>query len=474
MYFERFFDKGLAQAGYLIGCQQRGEAIVVDPLRDIDRYLEAAKREEMEIRYVCETHIHADFLSGARQLAESTGAKLLLSEEGGEGWIPRFEHTPLRDGDEIELGNVLIRVLHTPGHTPEHLSYLVIDRATGEEPVMILTGDFVFVGDVGRPDLLENAAGVAGSADESARRLFASTRTVRSLPDFVQIWPGHGAGSACGKALGALPSTTIGYERRFNWALREESEESFVKTVLTGQPEVPSYFGRMKRINRDGPTAFESEVDVPRLELQALDAAIREGARVVDARSTERFAQGHIPGALNIPDDSSFSNWAGWLLDPDQDHLLVADRSRIDELRRELGRVGVDRVIGYIEEPGIWARDGRELETTNTLCAKEFFNQWQNREALVVDVRTREEYEQGHLPGAAHIHLGRLSAATDSFDSSKPLVVYCEAGGRSGIASSILLSHGITQVTNVADGFAAWRTIEGAPVDLSEVGSTPR
>ncbi|HUX22557.1 MAG TPA: rhodanese-like domain-containing protein [Spirochaetia bacterium] len=474
MYFERFFERGLAQASYLVGCQKSGEAIVIDPLRDIDTYRTAAERAELTIAYVCETHIHADFLSGARQLAESTGAELLLSEEGGPGWVPTFPHTPLRHGDTIALGNVIVAVIHTPGHTPEHLSFLVTDKATGAEPVMILTGDFLFVGDVGRPDLLETAAGVTGSADEGARRLFASTRTLRSLPDFVQVWPGHGAGSACGKALGALPSTTVGYERRFNWALREESEEAFVREVLTGQPEVPSYFGRMKRINRDGPAPFCLDAEVPELDAQAFHMATQSGARIVDTRSPERFARGHLPGALNLPDDTSFVNWAGWLLDPKQPHLLIAAPQRVEELRRALGRVGVDRVVGFRSDSAGWPAGGTPTEGVTQIAAEELEVKAEELPSALIDVRTRDEYALGHIPGALNIHLGRLATEAGRFDPEQPATVYCEAGSRSAIAASLLLSLGFKKVSNLADGFAAWSAIKGAPVESGKRDGEPR
>lgn len=470
MYFERLFDTGLAQAGYLIGCEQSGEALVIDPLRDVDRYVAAANRRQLRITHVTETHVHADFLSGARQLAELTGAELLLSDEGGPDWVARFPHTPLRDGDEITLGQVTIRALHTPGHTPEHLSFLVTDRANGQEPVMVLTGDFLFVGDVGRPDLLESAAGVAGSADQGARSLFASTRTIRELPEYVQVWPGHGAGSACGKAMGALPTSTIGYESRFNWALREQSEHRFVESVLAGQPEVPTYFGRMKRLNREGPSPFPHDESLPLLDSRRFSELREKGARVIDTRSVDRFAAGHLAGALNIPGDGSFTNWAGWLLDPDEDYLLIADPGRSEELRRALARVGIDRVVGFVENSDEAAAGSEKHSTVTSIDAEELSEllSGESSNYRVIDVRTNAEFASGHIPGATHIHLGHLPQRLDEVDGDEHVLVYCHSGTRSAIATSILLASGLERVTNLSGGFASWQQVDGAPIAVPE------
>ena len=257
MFFQRFYDEGLAQASYLIGCQQTGEALVVDANRDADPYVACALREGLRIAVVTETHIHADFVSGSRELVARTGASLAISGEGGPDWQYAFadrDHARvLHNGDTITIGLVRLDVLHTPGHTPEHLAFLVTDQASSAQPVGLLSGDFVFVGDVGRPDLLEKAANVRGTMQQSARDLFRSLARFRALPDFVQLWPGHGAGSACGKALGAMPQSTVGYERIANWALGLDDEDTFVQAVLSGQPDPPRYFAEMKRVNRDGP-----------------------------------------------------------------------------------------------------------------------------------------------------------------------------------------------------------------------------
>src|SRR5919107_886935 len=257
LIFRRLFDPKLAQAGYLIGCPATRQAIVIDPSRDAERYLEAAREESLQISHVTETHIHADFVSGARELAHRTGARLHLSEEGDVRWGYRYPASCvvswLKERSRVEVGRIELQVLHVPGHTPEHLAFLLSDRAKGTEPMGALTGDFLFVGDVGRPDLLERAAQAKGTMEQAARQLFQSLRRFRDLPEFLQIWPGHGAGSACGKSLSAVPQSTLGYEKRFNWAFAVADEDEFVRAVLAGQPEPPRYFAQMKRINQSGP-----------------------------------------------------------------------------------------------------------------------------------------------------------------------------------------------------------------------------
>jgi hydroxyacylglutathione hydrolase len=257
MIVKRFYDEKLAQASYLIGCAATGEALVVDANRDLDQYLEMAEAEGVRITHVSETHIHADYVSGSRELAQRTGAQLYLSDEGDENWKYAFAEEAgailVKDGDHFQVGNIRIAVMHTPGHTPEHISFLVTDGAAADRPIGALTGDFVFVGDVGRPDLLEKAAGVTGTMEAGARVLFHSLERFKEQPDYLQIWPGHGAGSACGKGLSSIPTSTVGYERLFNWAFQIDDEEEFVAAVLEGQPEPPKYFAEMKRINKVGP-----------------------------------------------------------------------------------------------------------------------------------------------------------------------------------------------------------------------------
>ena len=326
MLFRRIYNDRLAQTAYLIACQRSREALVIDPLRDPEPYLTAARQEGVRITMVTETHIHADFVSGAAALALAAGAQLLLSGEGsGVAGYDRSAFATTRwlgDGDRIELGDVTFDVMHTPGHTPEHLSYLVTDRATTDSPLGLLSGDFLFVGDVGRPDLLERAAGVADSMQEAARQLHSSLRKLEALPDYVQLWPGHGAGSACGKSLGALPQSTLGYERVANWALQPQSEADFIARVLEGQPEPPAYFARMKHVNSAG----ELPLLVPEPSSDAaLRDAVKNGALVVDVRPAATFAAGHRVGSINVPLGKSFLTWAGSVLPTDWDLVLITN-----------------------------------------------------------------------------------------------------------------------------------------------------
>ena len=333
MIVKRFYDAKLAQTSYLIGCGRMGTAIVIDANRDVEQYVRMADAEGVKITHVTETHIHADFVSGSRELAERTGATLFLSDEGDADWKYTYaagdNATLLHDGDLLKVGNIEVAVVHTPGHTPEHLSFLITDTAAANAPIAIVTGDFVFVGDVGRPDLLEKAAGVAGTMEQAARTLYASLQKFKQYPDWLQIWPGHGAGSACGKGLSAVPHSTIGYERRFNWAFGVADEAEFVRMVLAGQPEPPRYFADMKRINKGGPRLLHGMRRPERLPFARLSTILESGTIVVDTRHAAEFAAGHIPGTINIPLNKSFNTWAGWFLPFDGDfYLIIALRGR--------------------------------------------------------------------------------------------------------------------------------------------------
>lgn len=463
MFLRRFYDDGLAQASWMIGCQKTGDAIVIDANRDIRQYLEAAAAEKLRITQVTETHIHADFVSGTRELARATGATLLLSAEGGSDWQYAFAATDgarlLRDGDVITVGNIRIAVLHTPGHTPEHLSFLVTDTAAASEPIGIVTGDFVFVGDVGRPDLLEKAAKVANTMEAGARQLFHSLERFRALPDFVQVWPGHGAGSACGKALGAIPTSTVGYEKRFNWGVATTDEATFVRMVLEGQPEPPLYFAEMKRINRDGPAILGGFPSPAAGDRDALERALASGTVVIDTRPAAVFGAGHVPGTLNIPLNKSFSTWAGWLMSYDVDIHLIADDERTAATAvRELAMIGLDRVTGWYATAVVtaWRDAGRHLGTIATLELTALAPRLAAGDVTLVDVRNRSEWEAGHLPHALHIPLGHLAARLAEIPRDRPIVVQCQSGARSAIAASHLQRLGVVDVHDLLGGFQRW------------------
>lgn len=470
MYFQRFYDTPLAQASYLIGCQATGEAVVIDANRDLAQYIEAAEREHLRITHVTETHIHADFVSGSRELAQATGARLMLSAEGGRDWQYAFAAqagaTLLRHGHAIRVGNIRLDVMHTPGHTPEHLCFVVTDGAAATEPMGIVSGDFVFVGDVGRPDLLEKAAKVAGTMEAAARTLYASLARFRALPDFLQVWPGHGAGSACGKALGAVPASTVGYEKRFNWGLAAMTEDEFVRRVLDGQPEPPAYFAQMKRLNKEGPAILHGFRHPERLPATRLRELLAAGQVVIDTRTAAAFAVAHVPGTINIPLNRSFSTWAGSLLPYDRDlHLIVDDEGRaLDEAVRELAMIGLDRVTGAFGHDAIaaWADVDATEQIAQTSTA-ELHDVLLPRGVAVIDVRNQSEWDAGHIPGARHVQLGTLDARLNEVPRDGVVVVQCQHGGRSSIAASLLAARGFANIINLQGGYSAWYSA-GFPV----------
>jgi hydroxyacylglutathione hydrolase len=468
VFLRRFYNEPLAQASYMVGCQAAGVALVVDPNRDTTQYHEAAREENVRITHVTETHIHADFLSGARQLAREAGARLLLSAEGGEAWQYAFASEEkavlLHEGDRFDVGAVRIDVLHTPGHTPEHLTFLVTDTAAADQPLGALTGDFIFVGDVGRPDLLERAANVRGTMEASARALYQSLRRFAEHPDYLQLWPGHGAGSACGKALGAMPQSTLGYERLFNWAFAITDEDQFVREVLAGQPSPPTYFAMMKRLNREGPAILERRPAPREEEVGSLAGVLRENGVVVDLRSAGAFRTGHVPGTLSIPFGRSFAGWAGWLLPYDRDIHLVTGasgeeaRALAERAAVDLSLIGIDRVRGYFTGAAldVWAREHGALETVTDVDAATLNERLRERGVQIIDVRARSEWEAGHIDGARNIPLGELAANASALADVGPVVLQCASGARSTIASSILLANGVRDVVNLEGGLAAW------------------
>jgi hydroxyacylglutathione hydrolase len=397
MILRYVYNTQLAQASYLVGCAATGESLVVDPNRDFDGYTQLADREGLRITHITETHIHADFVSGARELAARTGAHLYLADEGTPdwkyGWAAAAGATLVRDGDTFMVGDIRIEVLATPGHTPEHISFILTDTAGANRPMGIFTGDFVFVGDVGRPDLLERAAGYGGTMEAGARQLFQSLQRFKELPDYLQVWPGHGAGSACGKALGAVPSSTVGYEKLFNWGFNVEREDQFVSTVLEGQPEPPVYFKEMKRINRDGAT-MAADVPEPRhLPVQALKPALEEGMVVVDTRPGIAFAGGYIPGTISIPAGSSFLTWAGWLLPDNRPFALIVDERDAADLTQQLRLIGLDHVSGYWTPDVLieWAGSHGSLAAFDQITAEALCGVIEREAPLVVDVRSSGE-----------------------------------------------------------------------------------
>lgn len=457
MFFQHIYDKTLAQASYFIGCQKAGVAAVIDPKRDVDTYLEVAKANNMKITHVFETHIHADFLSGARELAALTGAEMYLSAEGGEGWEYEFPHNGLKDGDKVQVGNLTFEVLHTPGHTPESISFLLTDNPASKEPVMFFTGDFVFVGDIGRPDLLEKAAGVVGTMDAGAKQMYKSIQRFASLPDHLQVWPGHGAGSACGKALGAVPSTTVGYEKIRNWALQYGSDEAgFTKFLLEDQPEPPRYFAMMKKLNKvDRPLL--TEVPKPKkLSVVDIKEAIAKGIPVIDVRLKQDFAAGFIPGTINIQGNNSFATWAGWFLTYDQPYILIAPEAQHDDLMRKLMRIGLDQVMGYLPSVDEWVAAGGNLQTAKVVNREEAKKVMAEAGTQIIDLRGASEYKAGHIAGADNIFVGNIIKQLDQVKKDGNVVIHCQGGDRASIAHSLLYKHGLDHVINYSGGINDW------------------
>lgn len=457
MFFQHVYDKSLAQASYFIGCQAKGEAIVIDAQRDIDVYQEIAKQNNMNITHITETHIHADFLCGSRELAAVTGAEMYLSDEGGDDWQYQFPHVGLKHGDKITVGNLTLEILHTPGHTPESISFLLTDHPASDEPVMVFTGDFVFVGDIGRPDLLEKAAGLIGTMDKGAKQMYESIQKFSELSDYIQVWPAHGAGSACGKALGAVPSSTVGYEKIRNWAFQYEDDEAgFIEYLLEGQPEPPKYFAMMKQLNKVERPLLVKVPKHSKLTKDQFLSAYENGMKLIDTRNKMDFANGFVPGSINIQGNNSFSTWAGWLLNYQEQFILVADDGQIEDLTRKLMRIGLDNIYGYISK----VEDlGLELEKEQIIDADEFKSYIGNPDVQIVDVRGLTEYETYHIEGADHIFVGTLPDHLDKFSKDKPIVIHCQSGDRSTIAQSLLLKNGFKNVKNYSAGMKEWSTL---------------
>jgi hydroxyacylglutathione hydrolase len=465
MILRHFLEDSLAQSAYLVGCPATGEALVVDPTIDIQQYIDAAAAEGLRITGVAETHIHADYVSGTRALAVATGATPYLSGEGGPDWQYAWANEPgvrvLRHGDTFRIGCARIQAVHTPGHTPEHLMFVLTDTAVTDRPLGAFTGDFLFVGDVGRPDLLETAAGQMGTMETSARRLFGSLqRTLADLPEHLLIWPGHGRGSACGKSLGGVPASSLGYERIVNWGLRETDEDAFVSSVLADQPDPPMYFAEMKRVNKIGEPAWMA-VPAPRpLNGAQLADAVAAGTLIVDTRPGAARA-GLLPGALAVPPGRLFSTWAGSVVPSATRFIVIAeDESRAEVARRSLALIGRREAVGWASAIDVASYESRggvvdRLRTMTNPAPQH----------AIVDVRTGAEWRLGHLSGARHLPLARLPerVATAGLDRSAPVLVYCQAGARAAVAATAMRRLGFGDVSVLEGGLDGYRQRTAAP-----------
>ncbi|NJP36120.1 MBL fold metallo-hydrolase [Alkalicoccus luteus] len=455
MLLQYFYDDKLAQASYLVGCQAANEAVVIDPARDVQPYIKAAEEHGMTITGVMETHIHADYLCGARELADRTGAVLYVSDEGPAEWkyenIDKLNHQLLKDQDQIKLGKIRFDVMHTPGHTPESVSFLVTDGgAEADEPLGIFTGDFVFVGDIGRPDLLEKAAKQKDTAAAGAEDMFHSLEKFKQLPDFTQVLPGHGAGSACGKSLGSVPSSTVGYEKRFNWALQYTDKEQFKQDLVEDQPEPPVYFAEMKRVNKEGPAFLKDLADPEVMGKELLQEAVSTG-QVIDTRPPEQFAAAHMEGVMNLPLNKSFTNWAGWLLNYEDPIYAIVEENQVDELKTALRSIGLDQLKGWAN-PSIAMTIGKP-QSFDQLTPEQASDWIESGSVHVLDVRGAAERKNGYVEGSTHIMLGELPHRIKEVPTDKPVLVQCGTGLRSAIGASILQKNGITDVKNMMGGF---------------------
>ena len=452
MYFRQFYLGCLAHASYFIGSD--GEAAVVDPQRDVGIYLEEAKTHGFQIKYVIETHLHADFVSGHHELAARTGARVYF----GFRAAAKFDFVPVHDGDQIQMGRVTLRFLETPGHTPESISVLVFNNEKSTTvPDAVLTGDALFIGDVGRPDLL----GARMAATELAGMLYDSLhQKLLALPDDVKVFPAHGAGSMCGRNISNEKSSTIGNERRFNYALQPMTRDAFISMMTTDLPEAPSYFSRDAQINLEGPQLLGNLPSPKPLSPAVVRDMQAAGALVLDTRPSSQYGNGHIAGSMNIGLSGQFASWAGTLIPLETPIILVAedDSEHVVEAQTRLARVGIENVVGYLEG-GIlaWHDAGFGLTTTEQIAVEELSYRLDDGTVdVLIDVRKPSEWQGGHIRQAIHQPLNRLAESVKPLDRAARVAVICASGFRSSAAASVLEREGFSRVANVVGGMSAW------------------
>lgn len=453
MYSQQFFIDGLGCASYIVGCEAKGVAAIIDPDRDVQKYLNAAASRGLTITHIIETHLHADHVSGNSDLAARTGAQIYVHEASGA----EFPHQPVRDGDVLELGNLRLKVIHTPGHTPESITLLVSDTTRSEQPWLALTGDTLFVGDMGRPDLV-GAEAANGLASDMYHTI---NEKLLPLNDGLLIYPGHGAGSLCGKAIGSMRSTTLGYERISNPALAPRSKEDFVQYAVSDLPEQPGNHTRIKAMNRKGVKVLGDVAPSP-LSIKEALPYFQRGAGLLDTRSKDAYVQAHVPGSVHLEADDQLSNRIGFVFPPDAPMiLLLSDASEYQRVVYSLARVGYENVVGYIAEGlDVWQRLGLPLTAGDVkdIEPKELQDLLQSdARPVVVDVREPWEYKQGHVPGAILMPLGQLASLVGTLDTEKPVAVICASGSRSQSAAALLGQKGFKTIYNVVGGTGAWR-----------------
>jgi glyoxylase-like metal-dependent hydrolase (beta-lactamase superfamily II)/rhodanese-related sulfurtransferase len=449
MYFEQFYLSCLAHASYMIGAD--GEAAVVDPQRDVDIYLKAAEEQNLKIRHIFETHLHADFVSGHKELAARTGAKIYIGARANA----KFPHVPLSDGSEIKLGSVGIRALETPGHTPESVCLAITDEEKSRDPWAVLTGDTLFIGDVGRPDLSP-----AHTPQELAGLLYDSLhQKLLTLPDAVLVYPAHGAGSLCGRSMRAEKSSTIGTERLTNYALQIGGREEFIQQLTTNLPSRPDYFLQDAEINRSGAAALADLPLVPLLTPYEVQALLDSGEYVLDVRPNEQFAAAHVPRSINIALSGQFATWAGTILGITSNPVLIADtEAQIEEARIRLARVGFSGVRGYLAGGfAAWQKAGLAISSTPQISVRELNERLRAGGLEVLDVRREGEWQAGHIPQALWHALDNFPRGLPALDDASPVAVHCKSGYRSMVACSLLERAGHRNLINVVGGFDAWR-----------------
>jgi len=456
MIIKQFFINGIAHSSYLIGGNK--VCAIVDPARDVDMYLDAAEEMGLEITHILETHLHADFVSGHMELAEETGARIYAPLSGRCG----FDHEAIKEGDSINIENIKIDVIETPGHTPESLCYAVTDLSRGDEPVALFSGDTLFVGDVGRPDLFP------GKAEELASKLYDSLHgKIMKLPDFCEVYPAHGAGSLCGRAMGAKRTSTIGYEKRYNKALRIKDRVEFIKSLTTGMPAAPDHFARCSDINRRGPaTSMQLPVMIPLSPGEVKDMMESDDTVVLDCRSFLAFGGAHILGAYSIDLGGNFATFAGWIIPPDKKIILVStDESMAYEALVWLRRVGLDNVEGYLNGGMLkWTMSGFDTGNVRQISVKRLYEMGLgNVPITIVDVRSKAEFEAYHIDGAVNIAVQDLRSKYAELDPATPVVTLCGSGQRSSIGASLLKQHGFKNVLNVAGGMGGFAAAGFAP-----------
>jgi glyoxylase-like metal-dependent hydrolase (beta-lactamase superfamily II)/rhodanese-related sulfurtransferase len=448
LYFEQFYLGCLAHASYLLGSE--GEAVIVDPQRDVEIYLDAARRQGLQIKHIFETHLHADFVSGHKELAERTGAQIYMGAAAGA----RFPHVPIQDGFELRFGRAKIKVLETPGHTPESICFVVTDEDKSAQPWAVLTGDTLFIGDVGRPDL-----SATHTPQQLAGLLYDSLHEkLMKLPDDVLVYPAHGAGSLCGRNMRAERSSTIGTERLTNYALQIGTRDEFIQQLTTNLPARPDYFLKDAEINREGASSLANLPPLSRLSSAQVKTLIDEGTPALDVRPPEQFAAGHIPGSINIALSGQFATWAGTILGVSARPVLVADsEEQIEEARVRLSRVGIDAEPGYFSG-GMqeWTAGGFSTATMPQMTAQDLRSRREQAPVKILDVRREGEWKAGHIEGAELCPLDQFAHQVPWLDKSVAVAVHCKGGYRSMIACSLLRKAGYEMVTNVIGGFDAW------------------